>query len=69
MYLYRRMKQQKKPRLSSVTQKKLRGFFLGLLLFIVPQFAGIYKELGGTLPDQHLKWDRKKAAEEHPPGH
>ena len=26
-------------------------------------------ELGGTLPDQHLKWDRKKAAEEHPPGH
>ena len=26
-------------------------------------------ELGGTLPDQHLKWDKKKAAEEHPPGH
>lgn len=22
-------------------------------------------ELGGTLPDQHLKWDKKKAAEEH----
>ena len=22
-------------------------------------------ELGGTLPDRHLKWDRKKAAEEH----
>jgi ferredoxin len=22
-------------------------------------------ELGGTLPDQHFKWDRKKAAEEH----
>jgi NADH-quinone oxidoreductase subunit I len=21
-------------------------------------------ELGGTLPDQHLKWDKKKAAEE-----
>jgi NADH-quinone oxidoreductase subunit I len=26
-------------------------------------------ELGGTLPDQHFKWDKKKAAEEHPPGH
>ena len=22
-------------------------------------------ELGGTLPDRHLKWDKKKAAEEH----
>ena len=22
-------------------------------------------ELGGTLPDQHFKWDKKKAAEEH----
>jgi NADH-quinone oxidoreductase subunit I len=22
-------------------------------------------ELGGTLPDQHFKWDRKKEAEEH----
>ncbi len=22
-------------------------------------------ELGGTLPDQHLKWDKKKSAEEH----
>jgi len=22
-------------------------------------------ELGGTLPDDHFKWDRKKAAEEH----
>jgi NADH-quinone oxidoreductase subunit I len=22
-------------------------------------------ELGGTLPDQHHKWDKKKAAEEH----
>jgi NADH-quinone oxidoreductase subunit I len=22
-------------------------------------------ELGGTLPDQHYKWDKKKAAEEH----
>jgi NADH-quinone oxidoreductase subunit I len=22
-------------------------------------------ELGGTLPDQHFKWDQKKAAEEH----
>jgi NADH-quinone oxidoreductase subunit I len=22
-------------------------------------------ELGGTLPDEHLKWDKKKAAEEH----
>jgi len=22
-------------------------------------------ELGGTLPDSHFKWDKKKAAEEH----
>lgn len=26
-------------------------------------------ELGGTLPDAHLKWDKKKAAEEHGNGH
>jgi len=26
-------------------------------------------ELGGTLPDQHLKWDKKKAAEAHGPAH
>ena len=26
-------------------------------------------ELGGTLPDQHLKWDKKKAAEEHGNAH
>jgi NADH-quinone oxidoreductase subunit I len=26
-------------------------------------------ELGGTLPDQHFKWDKKKAAEEHGNGH
>jgi NADH-quinone oxidoreductase subunit I len=26
-------------------------------------------ELGGTLPDQHLKWDHKKAAEEHGNAH
>ncbi len=35
------MKQQKKPRMSSLTQKKLRGFFLGLLLFAVPLVAAI----------------------------
>ena len=26
-------------------------------------------ELGGTLPDQHFKWDKKKAAEEHGNAH
>ena len=26
-------------------------------------------ELGGTLPDQHFKWDKKKAAEERNPHH
>jgi len=26
-------------------------------------------ELGGTLPDQHYKWDQKKAAAEHGNGH
>jgi len=26
-------------------------------------------ELGGTLPDAHFKWDKKKAAEEHGNGH
>jgi NADH-quinone oxidoreductase subunit I len=26
-------------------------------------------ELGGTLPDQHHKWDKKKAAEEHGNAH
>ena len=26
-------------------------------------------ELGGTLPDQHYKWDKKKAAAEHGNGH
>src|SRR6202453_935854 len=26
-------------------------------------------ELGGTLPDQHYKWEKKKAAEAAPPGH
>lgn len=26
-------------------------------------------ELGGTLPDQHFKWDHKKAAEEHGNAH
>jgi len=26
-------------------------------------------ELGGTLPDQHFKWDKKKAAEEHGHAH
>ena len=26
-------------------------------------------ELGGTLPDQHFKWDKKKEAEEHGNGH
>jgi NADH-quinone oxidoreductase subunit I len=26
-------------------------------------------ELGGTLPDQHYKWDKKKAAEEHGNAH
>jgi NADH-quinone oxidoreductase subunit I len=26
-------------------------------------------ELGGTLPDEHFKWDRKKAAEESGGGH
>ncbi len=26
-------------------------------------------ELGGTLPDQHRKWDKKKAAEEHGNAH
>lgn len=26
-------------------------------------------ELGGTLPDRYFKWDRKKAAEAHPPTH
>jgi len=26
-------------------------------------------ELGGTLPDAHYKWDKKKSAAEHPPGH
>ena len=26
-------------------------------------------ELGGTLPDQHFKWDHKKAAAEHGNGH
>jgi NADH-quinone oxidoreductase subunit I len=26
-------------------------------------------ELGGTLPDQHYKWDQKKAAEEHGNAH
>jgi NADH-quinone oxidoreductase subunit I len=26
-------------------------------------------ELGGTLPDQHFKWDKKKAAEERGNGH
>ncbi len=35
------MKQQKKSRMSSLTQKKLRGFFLGLLLFAVPLVAAI----------------------------
>jgi len=31
---------------------------------IVNNKARLY-ELGGTLPDDHFKWDRKKAAEEH----
>ena len=26
-------------------------------------------ELGGTLPDQHFKWDKKKAAAEHGNAH
>ncbi len=26
-------------------------------------------ELGGTLPDKHYKWEKKKAAAEAPPGH
>ena len=26
-------------------------------------------ELGGTLPDAHFKWDKKKAAEEHGHAH
>jgi NADH-quinone oxidoreductase subunit I len=26
-------------------------------------------EIGGTLPDQHFKWDKKKAAEEHGNAH
>jgi len=26
-------------------------------------------ELGGTLPDEHFKWDQKKAAEEHGDAH
>ena len=26
-------------------------------------------ELGGTLPDEHYKWDKKKAAEEHGNAH
>ncbi|MDX2110963.1 MAG: NADH-quinone oxidoreductase subunit I [Verrucomicrobiota bacterium] len=26
-------------------------------------------EIGGTLPDQHFKWDKKKAAAEHGPTH
>ncbi len=26
-------------------------------------------ELGGTLPDRHYKWEKKKAAAEAPPGH
>jgi hypothetical protein len=35
------MKQQKKARMSSLTQKKVRGFLLGLLLFAVPLVAAI----------------------------
>ena len=26
-------------------------------------------ELGGTMPDRHFKWDKKKAAADHAPVH
>ena len=35
---------------------------------LVNDKARLY-ELGGTLPDQHFKWDKKKAAEERGNGH
>jgi len=30
--------------------------------------AHVEYEMGGTLPDQHFKWDKKKTAEEHGSG-